>query len=510
MKSKVIKTVKYVLAIIALCLLFLVIYGLSADKPTSILVLPLLAYIPKNLDLKALLQKYPPKFRYNIDKFRYIISLITSIPAFNKEILDCYDFVPINKTILKKRVSDYPRYIEYLIKHGVFEINRQYVPGIRSQSYKFTPKYQTEIQVENIPNTTKNRAMTKRKEKVSNQKKYNYLYKWLNPMIHIDFKSALNYLQSELVANSKADLSKALKKFNATYANIYRIAESDFYFSIDNNIHRLHTNFTNLKKEYRNFITYNGQRLVAVDFVNSQPLISCALLHEDFYQTTKAGEEMVFGYNNYNISNQVSQYFNNNSSLSTSLSSLIMLTKDEVNDNRQGFQRFISECENGVIYEYLEKKLKEKCNIEVEDRKALKRIVFTTLFTDNRFLGQPEAEPKRLFKKMFPDVYRVFVKLKQGDKRFLPILLQSIESKLMLDYITRRISKERPDMPIWTIHDSVVCPVGNEQYVETVMQEETKKAIGVYPKVSFEYWTPDNLNSNRTSNEIQFSEPDIA
>jgi hypothetical protein len=80
----------------------------------------------------------------------------------------------------------------------------------------------------------------------------------------------------------------------------------------------------------------------------------------------------------------------------------------------------------------------------------------------------------------------------------------------MLDYVARRISNERPDMPIWTIHDSVVCPVGNETYVANVMKEEAQKAIGVKPKVNFEYWTPDNLNGNITANNIQFSKPDIA
>lgn len=514
MKKKTIKVMAAMLALIIYTLFVYMLFNFYRFYGAIWFIIPTMAFIPKNLNLEIFLKQHPPKFKYNIDKFRYIVSLITAIPAFNKEILDNYDFVPINAKTLQKKVSDYPKYFDYLISHGIFETDRHFVPGIKSKGFRFTPKYRVPIKVERIKPTVKNKSITKQKEKFKMQKKYNYLFRWMNPMLQISFNDAVDYLKTELVYNSKADLGKALRKFNATYANIFRINEADFYFSVDSNIHRLHTNLTNLKKEYRNFITYNGQSLVAVDFINSQPLISCVLLHEDFYKFTIEGAEREFNFNWYNISNQISQYFNTNPNISYSLPSTlspsIMVPKNEENHTRKGFQKYLTECENGVIYEYIQKELKEQCQIEVADRKTLKSIVFTTLFTDNKFIGQPEAEPKRLFKYLFPDVYRVFSLLKKGDKRFLPILLQSIESKLMLDYVTRRISDERPDMPIWTIHDSVVCPVGNEKYVANVMKEEAQKAIGVTPKVNFEYWTPDNLNGNTTANNIQFFKPDIA
>ena len=457
-----------------------------------------LVYIPTNLDFNALLKSHPPKFKFNIEKFKYIVHLITAIPAFNKDILDRYNFVPINAKTLKKHVYDYPKYIDYLLRHGVLETNGHYVPGIKSKGFKFTPKYQTEIRVEKIPNIKTSKAMRKQKENIKSKRTYNYLYKWFNPMLQIDFNAATNYAKSELIKYSKVDLQKALRKFNANYANIYRIAESDFYFNIDNNIHRLHTNLTNLKSELRNFITYNGQKLVAVDFVNSQPMLSCVLLNEDFYKTTVDNPDFTFNYQN--ISKAVTNYFNN-PSFSSSSSSFpsIMIPKIEESKTEQGFQTYFSECENGIIYEYIEKELKQKCNTEASTRKELKKIFFTSLFTDNRFIGQPEAKPKRIFRDLFPEVYKVFATIKKVDKKFLSLLLQSIESKLILDHITKRISEERPNMPMWTIHDSVVCPVGNEQYVVNIMQEETKKAIGVSPKVKYEYWTPDNLSRNNTS-----------
>ena len=65
-------------------------------------------------------------------------------------------------------------------------------------------------------------------------------------------------------------------------------------------------------------------------------------------------------------------------------------------------------------------------------------------------------------------------------------------------------------MPIFTIHDSIVCPVGNEEYVSNVMKEEMQINLGMNPKVSFEYWRPNNLDNKSISKGIQFSEPTLS
>ncbi len=68
-----------------------------------------------------------------------------------------------------------------------------------------------------------------------------------------------------------------------------------------------------------------------------------------------------------------------------------------------------------------------------------------------------------------------------------------MESYLILDKIAKRISKEMPDVPIYTIHDSLACPVGSEDKVAYIMKEEIQKAIGITPSLKFEYWAPENL-----------------
>ena len=84
---------------------------------------------------------------------------------------------------------------------------------------------------------------------------------------------------------------------------------------------------------------------------------------------------------------------------------------------------------------------------------------------------------------------------KDQDNRYLSLLLQQIESTLILKHIVPRIASERPDLPIFTIHDSVATTVGNEEYIERVMREEIERLTGLQPKFGIEYWDP-NFNQH--------------
>ena len=96
---------------------------------------------------------------------------------------------------------------------------------------------------------------------------------------------------------------------------------------------------------------------------------------------------------------------------------------------------------------------------------------------------------------MFPDVYDLLAKVKKKYAPNLPILLQKIESKLILERIVTRIECEKPFLQIYTIHDSVVSPIGTELYVQSIMKEEIHKALGLNPTTRIEYWADANTES---------------
>lgn len=170
-----------------------------------------------------------------------------------------------------------------------------------------------------------------------------------------------------------------------------------------------------------------------------------------------------------------------------------MLSKSAQIQADSDLERYKLLVQQGVFYEYLADSIGEELGIGYNDRKKVKAAVFQVLFTDNRFLGQAEAKPKQLFKKHFPTVYELFSRIKKSDKTNLPRLLQRIESHLMLLVVAKRIARERPRLPIFTIHDSIVTTEGDEEYVKSVLLDEMTKAIGFPPKLSTEVWQPSNL-----------------
>jgi hypothetical protein len=276
-----------------------------------------------------------------------------------------------------------------------------------------------------------------------------------------------------------------IQAYNANLLAISKFKNQEYYFSVDSTAGRLHTNLTGLKSELRQFVKYGGQQLVSVDVKNSQPFLSTLLLTKEFYQTTTP---IPFSLDSLNSTMPKPIQFSNQ----TTTSLIMLVNNSEVPDNTNvsDISIYREKVITGTFYEYLGNQIEKKCDVRIDDRQQLKEMVFTVLYSDNRFIGGLKAWPKRLFRNTFPTVYKVFYHLKQKAHNTLAILLQSIESHFILDFVVKRIVSEKPNMPIFTIHDSVVCQVGNEEYIKTIIQEEAMKCFGVAPVLKIEFWNP--------------------
>jgi len=122
------------------------------------------------------------------------------------------------------------------------------------------------------------------------------------------------------------------------------------------------------------------------------------------------------------------------------------------------------------------------------DKKKIKTMIFVVFFSNNRYMGQPEALSKRKFKEHFPQTYEIFRRIKVNNHTALAHILQRIESLIMIQNVVVRIAKERPELPIFTIHDSVVTTVGNEEYVSSLIKEEVFRLTGLNARLGIEYW----------------------
>ena len=316
---------------------------------------------------------------------------------------------------------------------------------------------------------------------------YAHLTKWFNPQLTIDVEGAEKEIeklfpiriQSATGVRGQVLMQKADGRFKAMRA-VKRLASGDFYHKVDDNIGRFHSNLTGLKKELRNYITYDGKRLVNLDIKNSQPLLSGVLLKPKFYER---GEF----FNIWSIKSLDSLLNNKLYILQHSIPSIlnsIMLGESAESLIHKEFQEYLGITQSGNFYEAITPVLYPG---ERKDRQDIKTDVYIIFFSKNK-CGRRLKKNKMPFKKYFPTIYAIFNALKKHNQKVLSHILQRIESHIVIEKATRRIAEERPELPIFTIHDSIATTVGDEEYVESVLKEEIKAITGLTASIGKEYW----------------------
>jgi hypothetical protein len=141
---------------------------------------------------------------------------------------------------------------------------------------------------------------------------------------------------------------------------------------------------------------------------------------------------------------------------------------------------------SGELYSFLANPIRSQKGYELINNMQLKQEVLRTFFSGNQFLYSLEAAPKKVFAETFPTIYNFLAELKRNSKEFLAHLLYHIESHLVLDIITKRITREFPKIPVFTIHDCIVSFEGEEDLITRIASEELEKFIGFPPKLKSE------------------------
>lgn len=512
-------------------------YTSKSETPTSITLLAIreihkgtFALLPSNLDLQAHLEKYPltdygfkqdgGKIRscnkngtlgsyFDMEGLIHIIDLLSSIPANNKDSISGDGFVSINSTIIRGYLRDYLCYLDYLILTNVIMVNGRYIPGKISKGYKLTPQYEDgEPKVHHYRTDIKNikaiQELVFNKETNCTQENqlinYNYLSHWYNQKkLTIDISKARKYayLLKEKKFNAgyenwDINRDKWSKKRNyycrkypktqyvAAIHNIEALEIHNYKAKIDTNVHRLHSVLTNIQKDYKPFIGYDGQPLVSIDITNSQPYLMNILFNPEFWKKNSTSPLSI-----YNLPPNIQSH------ITPLLSIMIGNYLEELDmDSLEEYRQKTSE---GEIYEKIidivQKRFGESLN-----RKQIKTMFYIVLFSKNGFFNQPDAKLKRLFKEIYPQVYELTTILKTKNHATLAILLQAIESEIILHRCCKRVWEEgEQQVPVFTIHDSIVTTKVNEDFVKKIMTEELAKAIGVPPTLQIEEWREDKL-----------------
>lgn len=452
-------------------------------------------YVPENFNINVLVIDNPPEFKFHRDKFNYIAHLINDIPSKKKNLEDGYrywekedySFTSLYSPLLQAKIQDYKKYIQYLTDNGVLVSDNLHIKGQKSIGYKFSKKYQTDIkpvpltkqifikrvlQFVNVDYDSLKSSFIKSGE--NNEQKYDYLTKWFNEKLTIDYVGAKSYLdelfEQELLqfGHEKAMIKKNLRKIV-----VEKIHRGNFLSRVDMTVGRLHTVLTQLKSELRQFVRYDGKKLVAADLKNSQPYLSTILFdaerlnRREILKVIKSyNHNFNTSYNPFNIPYYVSK-------------------------NIETYKNYV---ESGKLYERFVVALIEEGVLDPNEdfdtlRGTAKKAVLTSIFSPNNAIAY-KTEMK-IFKQIFPEVYSVFktIKYGKGKHNTLAILLQKIETELVLDEVCKIISEANPSIPIFTLHDAVITTENHIEFVEMVMKEVLAEAIGLNPTIKREYWS---------------------
>lgn len=491
----------------------------------------LFVMLPENFNLNNHIANFPPESNgfttalkgFDKDKAYHLLGLLSSIPARNKDLIVEDGYIPLNAAALNMYITDYNSYLEYLRNTNVIEWKNdgEYFEG-KSRRYRWTNRYINSkfIRVEmpkfnrlreNKKTITLAEFLSLKSEQEQYLANYPYLIYWYSQnKLKIDINKAENYASSirdyKLAQGSnswdwnkdKDEYKNPSNQYAAILENIHSIDfNHDYKVQIDEHVHRLHSVLTNMQKEFRNFLNYDGKQLVSIDIKNSQPYLSCALFNPNFWTENSS---LILNLNQLpsNIINSIRFTPPKESSVSIITALNNFFRKLEGHE----FDAYKSIVSSGIMYETIKRWVQEEKGQSIS-RDEAKTTMFRLFFSSNRENRDDENHWLiTYYKSKFPQVAELFKIIKkqfQGlneEKQHgrLACLLQSIESEIILHRCCKRIWEEKNhQVPVFTIHDSIATTIENREYVKGIMEDELTKAIGITPKLSEEIWDDREL-----------------
>lgn len=441
----------------------------------------LLHFIIRGLDKNEPMKKYTHLSskilrRYNFEGYKYNEHL---------KFLEDYNFITSINHIsnikgLPNKAKGYKLANNYLSKSDSGDLN--VFVGFELTEKKLTKKYhKTIIQRKNIADYSTN-----------------HLTKWLKQdNFGIDYYSAITYINFEYSDSPEKRFYRLnyIKRFRDSIENYSRQGKDD----------RLHSYFTGLPSDLKRFITYKGRKLVEVDIKSSQPVLLAYLLDviKQIFQETKRKETIKYRLTNKlkNLVNIYTQGVENSDSYILNISNIansitIMLQEGYASIDFAEIDTFNSMIRKGDIYTHISEilydediitKVGEKYVVKLYDkekehqrnhsfdslRECGKTIVLNTIYAPNKV----RVKALKRFQKLFPQVFLILSAIKLDNKADLAILMQRIESRMILDKITKNIAKKHFKMPIITRHDSISTTVDYKEELEEIFKSEIDKYL---------------------------------
>jgi hypothetical protein len=154
-----------------------------------------------------------------------------------------------------------------------------------------------------------------------------------------------------------------------------------------------------------------------------------------------------------------------------------------------GANVFLRDCLAGTLYERVAAAARAvaKRDKDAYTRDHVKRQFLTVVYGNPLHMGTNVGRALGgLYKGVIPAVRALYWRLGHGG---LARLLQTVESRVMVRGAAGRLVREHPDVPLLTVHDSVVIPAEHVDLAKAVIKAEWARAFGVTPRLKVSEFT---------------------
>lgn len=469
-------------------------------------------FYPDTLEIESLIQK-GPSYIHNFNKWKmlYFVHLLTTLSAVHKKSRSDGGYINLKSTYMQGVVHDYKQYLEFLIDNFVIECNNKYSTDKFSKSYRLSPNHffstfdTLEISDADFAKKVADKiGLSTEDKKRLNQ--YLHLMKQFEKL-EFNYEGVLSYysgiiFQSLLNARTIND-GYWNDRFREIKVNNILLRDKDYTFKIDNVSGRFHNVLTRLRKEFRHFLHIGGQSLIGLDIKSSQPYISQVLLNKDFWVlSTSAARARRGSRSLISLSDVVGKL---DTGVRAAVGEIVkrapMLDRILKKDVNQSVTVYKNILNNGDIYEHVlevsvklikaESKFRDLYELDPFplNRNEMKGMVLRAMYAPIRSRSAKTRFIHGVFKYEFPVVYEIFSLIKgvsPKNYRVLALILQSVESEIILNKIAKKIIGRGGSIPFFTIHDSILTLPKFKDTVKDIMIAEFEISIGEKPTIKDE------------------------
>lgn len=451
--------------------------------------------VPNNLDVKELVSKLglsETKSKNLQTKIYFFISRLV-ITYQNVETFEEGSIRICTKEI--GRIFGHHRKLvmDLLMEEGVIYKTIDYAVGGKCNRYILNKSLQeSELRFITLNYEYKNK----------NEKQYSLLDSFFNQhlklngvynSVHDIVRGIIPYIQND------EELKVFKNKLGIWIQNIEDINNNKTWHKRSTTNYRFNSSITNLHRVFKNHLTYNEKQMVQVDIKSSQIYLLASILNYNFFKSnTDKSFSTLINKRNTNKENVIYYMFSPLMHAQFSKSkgrrfqeNLSSLLRERPIDHNE-FQKFREAPFSEDFYSHLfELEFHRQPN--PLERDSVKSDIMYVLFEGNRN-HRKRVQGVRLINKYYPFVNKTIEYLIDtvGGRDFA-VLLQRLESHLVIDQVVPRFHKECPRAPIFTIHDSIITDEKHSLILEKVMRETLLMETQIEPGLKVEKLMPRRL-----------------